>query len=152
MIGDNIKKRRKQLKMTQEELATKLGVSQNAVSMYERDLRTPDVDKLPILCEVLEAPSDYFLGIPIYYSFNENESFASDDTVEPIRNFEIDILRGIRKINSENTTDNSQIWDINTDLILKIIRLISSIDPRYHDAILKMLTGLASDKPSEPDI
>lgn len=150
MIGDNIKKRRKQLKMTQDELATKLGVSQNTVSMYERDQRTPDVDKLPVLCKVLEAPSDYFLGIPIYYNFNEKTDFSEDDTIDPIQSFEIDILRGIRTIYSGSTSDNPSALEINTDFILNVIRLISHIDPSYHKTIIKMLTGMASDNSIEP--
>ncbi len=135
--------------MTQDELATKLGVSQNAVSMYERDLRTPDVDKLPMLCEILEAPSDYFLGIPIYYNFNEGAKLSEGATVEPIQNFEIDILRGLRKIYSERTSGSPSHMEINTDLILSVIRLISCIDPTYHTAVIKMLTGMASDNTSE---
>ena len=52
-MGEKINDLRKQRKMTQDELAEKMGVSSQAVSKWEKDLSIPD---LPVLVEL----SDYF--------------------------------------------------------------------------------------------
>ena len=44
---------RKQHGMTQLELAEKMGVTDKAVSKWERDLSCPDINSLPALAEIL---------------------------------------------------------------------------------------------------
>lgn len=53
-IGSFIALKRKEKKLTQEELASKLNISKNAVSKWERGLSLPDVSTMPLLCEILE--------------------------------------------------------------------------------------------------
>lgn len=48
-----ISKNRKKQKMTQEELAQKIGVSINAVSKWERGLNLPDASIMKELCQIL---------------------------------------------------------------------------------------------------
>ena len=62
-IGETIAKRRHEMNMTQEELATRLGVSGQAVSNWEREESYPDVTMLPALSVVLEVSVDEMLGI-----------------------------------------------------------------------------------------
>ena len=62
-IGETIAKRRHEMNMTQEELATRLGVSGQAVSNWEREESYPDVTMLPALSVVLEVSVDELLGI-----------------------------------------------------------------------------------------
>ncbi len=52
-LGARIAELRKQLGMTQLDLAGKLGVTDKAVSKWERDLSCPDIHSLPVLAEVL---------------------------------------------------------------------------------------------------
>ena len=52
-IGLFISKNRKKQKMTQEELAQKIGVSINAVSKWERGLNLPDASIMKELCQIL---------------------------------------------------------------------------------------------------
>lgn len=52
-LGTLISETRKQNGMTQLELAEKMGVTDKAVSKWERDLSCPDVNTLPRLAEVL---------------------------------------------------------------------------------------------------
>ena len=54
-IGSQIANRRKQLGMTQQELAEKLDVSFQAVSAWERDAYCPEIDNLKNLAEKLET-------------------------------------------------------------------------------------------------
>ena len=52
-LGTIISERRKQCGMTQLELAEKMGVTDKAVSKWERDLSCPDIHSLPTLAEIL---------------------------------------------------------------------------------------------------
>lgn len=52
-LGTRIAQTRKQKGMTQLELAEKMGVTDKAVSKWERDLSCPDIQSLPTLAEVL---------------------------------------------------------------------------------------------------
>ena len=52
-LGTMIAELRKQHGMTQLELAGKMGVTDKAVSKWERDLSCPDVNSLPKLAEIL---------------------------------------------------------------------------------------------------
>lgn len=51
--GRLIAETRKERGMTQLELAEKMGVTDKAVSKWERDLSCPDVNTLPLLADVL---------------------------------------------------------------------------------------------------
>ena len=57
-LGGMIARLRKQKGMTQLELAGKLGVTDKAVSKWERDLSCPDIGLLPSLAEVLGISID----------------------------------------------------------------------------------------------
>lgn len=52
-MGEIIRSRRKEIKMSQEELAKALGVTQGNVSQWENGETTPRVEKLGKLAEVL---------------------------------------------------------------------------------------------------
>lgn len=51
-LGTMIAELRKQHGMTQLELAEKMGVTDKAVSKWERDLSCPDINSLPNLAEI----------------------------------------------------------------------------------------------------
>jgi len=61
-LGARIAEKRKEKKMTQEELAEKLDVSSQAVSKWENDLSCPDIMLLPKLAEELGMTVDALLG------------------------------------------------------------------------------------------
>lgn len=54
MLGEQIKEKREQKRMTQEELAEKVGVSRQAISKWEQNLAKPAGGNLQILCDILE--------------------------------------------------------------------------------------------------
>lgn len=60
-IGNRISKYRKAKGITQEELASQLGVSSQAVSKWENDISCPDISLLPQLCRILGITSDELL-------------------------------------------------------------------------------------------
>lgn len=52
-MGMMIAGRRKEMGMTQLDLAEKMGVTDKAVSKWERDLSCPDINSIPKLAEIL---------------------------------------------------------------------------------------------------
>lgn len=62
VIIKNLVKLRKELNMSQAELAEKLGVSQQTISKYERGTREPDNKTLIKLSEIFNCTTDYLLG------------------------------------------------------------------------------------------
>jgi len=57
-MGTRIAKRRKELGMTQLDLAERMAVTDKAVSKWERDLSCPDIASLPKLAEIFGMTID----------------------------------------------------------------------------------------------
>lgn len=62
-ISEQIVNRRQSLKMTQEELAVRLGVTSQAVSKWERGQGFPDVAMLADICTILGIDANRLLGV-----------------------------------------------------------------------------------------
>ena len=62
-LGTMIAELRKQHGMTQLDLAEKMGVTDKAVSKWERDLSCPDINSLPNLAEILGVSVDDLMQI-----------------------------------------------------------------------------------------
>ena len=62
-LGTIIAELRKQHGMTQLELAEKMGVTDKAVSKWERDLSCPDINSLPHLAEILGVSVEELMQI-----------------------------------------------------------------------------------------
>ena len=60
-IADRIQYLRKQNGLSQEELADKIGVSRQAVSKWESEQSTPDLDKIIVMSDLFEVTTDYIL-------------------------------------------------------------------------------------------
>lgn len=61
-MGEIIACKRREKGMTQAELASKMNVTDKAVSKWERNLSCPDVNSLSRLAEVLELPVNELLS------------------------------------------------------------------------------------------
>ena len=61
-MGAIIARKRKELGMTQEQLAGALGISYQAVSKWENELSSPDISTLPLLADVLGLSLDELFG------------------------------------------------------------------------------------------
>lgn len=61
-MGEVICTRRKALGMTQNGLAEKMGITDKAVSKWERDLSCPDIASIPKLAEVLGVSLEELLN------------------------------------------------------------------------------------------
>ena len=62
MLGERISELRRRRKMTQRQLADYLSVSLNSVSLYERNLSTPDDDTKIKIAELFDVSMDYLMG------------------------------------------------------------------------------------------
>lgn len=60
-IADRIQNLRKSRGISQEELADKIGVSRQAVSKWESEQSTPDIEKVILLSDYFETTTDYLL-------------------------------------------------------------------------------------------
>lgn len=60
-IADRIQILRKSRGISQEELAEKMGVSRQAVSKWESEQSSPDIDKIVLLSEYFDVTTDYLL-------------------------------------------------------------------------------------------
>ena len=60
-IGRYIAEKRKRARLTQRQLADKLGKSDKSVSKWERGICLPDVSVYMELCEILEISVNEFL-------------------------------------------------------------------------------------------
>ncbi len=72
-LGGFIAARRKVMRLTQEELSRKIGVSKSAVAKWETDGGIPDRDNLKKLSEVINVPVEHL------YRFNEREGILDVD-------------------------------------------------------------------------
>ena len=75
-IGKNIAKYRKARGLTQEELGTKLGVSNQTVSKWESEVSMPDVMRLPEIAKALSISLDVIYGM---VKEHERVSVSADD-------------------------------------------------------------------------
>lgn len=60
-IADRIQHLRKSKGISQEELADKVGVSRQAVSKWESEQSTPDIEKVILLSDYFDVTTDYLL-------------------------------------------------------------------------------------------
>ena len=57
---EKLKSRRKELKLTQKEIADQLGISYQAYSAWERRVKEPSKEKVQRLEQILKVPKAYF--------------------------------------------------------------------------------------------
>ena len=73
-FGAMIAALRKEQGMTQLELAEKMGVTDKAVSKWERDLSFPDINSIPKLAEIFNVSIDELMQIQTHMKENTNAS------------------------------------------------------------------------------
>ena len=97
-IGENILNLRKSRQLTQESLASMIGVSTQTVSKWENSTNMPDITLLPIIADIFEVTIDELFG-----------RSDSTESCDPNEVFDItcdDLLRNIIK-SGENGEEHS---------------------------------------------
>lgn len=62
-MGDKLKELRKQKRLTQKQVADRIGLAISAVSSYEAGTRYPSYDVLVKLARIFHVSTDYLLGM-----------------------------------------------------------------------------------------
>ena len=82
---DKLKARRKELKMTQKDIADQLGISYQAYSAWERWVKEPSKEKVNRLEQILRVPKGYFTEIEIVRLYNTLSNKGKTQIVEYAR-------------------------------------------------------------------
>lgn len=80
-IGDTISRMRQNKNMTQEEFASRLGVTPQAVSRWERGNSLPDISLIKGICDVLSVSANVLLGIEIEHKVIENNDMSMEKEI-----------------------------------------------------------------------
>lgn len=78
---EKLKARRKELKLTQKEIAEKLGISFQAYSAWERGIKEPSKEKVTQLEKILKVAKGYFTQIEIVRLYNSLSNQGKDKVV-----------------------------------------------------------------------
>ena len=81
-----LKARRKELKMTQKDIADRLDISYQAYSAWERGIKQPSREKIKLLEQILNAPKGYFTELEIARLYNILSDEAKDQALSYVRN------------------------------------------------------------------
>lgn len=115
IIGQRIAELRKNLGLTQAELADKLGVSHQAVSQWERSETLPDILTLPKIAEVFGESISYLLGITETAQADNKEDPADKTGESSLENENDAIVYDIAGVRVEISTAGVSVPDIVID-------------------------------------
>jgi transcriptional regulator with XRE-family HTH domain len=77
--GERISELRTKMKLTQEELAKRIGITRAALSHYEKNRREPDYETLQKLADFFDVNVDYLLGRTVDPSPSNKTDKPSDE-------------------------------------------------------------------------
>jgi len=130
VLGDELRKLRKSRKLTQKELANKVGMSRGTYAHYEINKRQPDYETLQIIADFFGVSTDRLLG-RTGGSSNENESSNIEMTfTDGEKSLNEAIIKGA-KVNEIREKFNFDITDLTDDELEKIIAYVRV--SRAHD-------------------
>lgn len=81
-LGKRIKQLRAEQKISQEELASKIGVHTNHLSRYERDLTSPSIDVVIKMAKALEVSIDFLIFGELKPELNDKDLVSLFSKVE----------------------------------------------------------------------
>ena len=82
---EKLKVRRKELKLTQKEIADKLGISYQAYSAWERGVKKPSREKVQQLEQILNVPKGYFTEVEIVRLYNTLSDEGKNNALSYVR-------------------------------------------------------------------
>lgn len=137
-IGKFISESRKSVKLTQEQLAEKLGISKNAVCKWERGLNLPDTSLMMELCSILNISlNELFAGEHLK---EEQIETSADDMLDILKLNDMtkkDFKKFLRKKNK--VFKNNYIYEIILILLFIIVtvpNIILTVQNRLPNRIL----------------
>lgn len=91
MFQKRIREVRMKRDFTQEELGDLVGVSKASICGYERGTRTPTLDTLMVLADVLSVDFSYLLGSESYIVAEDDEEYGMNIAKE-----ELELIKKLR--------------------------------------------------------
>ena len=125
-IGERIIQLRKDLKMSQGQLASALEVSRQAVSKWENDQATPDSLKMIRLAEVLETDIEYLSTGRRNFGMRPPVVINTVETVEKI--VEKPVVQVVERV-IEKTVEVPVVQYIEKPVVRKVVRIKHQRDP-----------------------
>ena len=132
-LGDTICQYRQLRKMTQEEFASRLGVTPQAVSKWERGSGMPDVSLLKGICKVLDISANELLGISETVVENKNiyanMEIKNNMTAEPlVLEFGADVIPCIMEGLKTNYVNEKRLELVrSTGILIPMLQLRDNI-------------------------
>ena len=83
---EKLKARRKELKMTQKDIADRLGISYQAYSAWERGVKQPSKEKVKQLEHILDVPIGYFTELEFVRLYNALSDEGKGQALSYVRN------------------------------------------------------------------
>ena len=83
---EKLKTRRKELKLTQKDIANQLDISYQAYSAWERGVKKPSKEKVQQLEQILNVPKDYFTEVEIVRLYNTLSDEGKNNVLSYVRN------------------------------------------------------------------
>ena len=133
-IGTNIYTLRKEKKITQAQLAEKLGVSEQAVSKWENEQCAPDVSLFPIIADYFGVSIDRLFGYHMNSYADEVKAIikAADDSMDTYKEIKI-ISEGLKKY------PNSPDLKISLAFSLSMVNRMSKDENEKREAVQKAI-------------
>ena len=110
MLGTRLREIRKKNKLTQTQLAEKVGTQKGTISNYENGHSTPPNEMLKRISKVLNISSDYLLGIS-----EEKNSYVKEDEAFYDAISDPDLKRWYKELPNSKEEDLKrlrQMWEI----------------------------------------
>lgn len=164
---EKLKARRKELKMTQKDIADQLGISYQAYSAWERGVKEPSKEKVNRLEQLLKVTKGYFTEIEIVRLYNTLSNKGKNQVLEYTRRLVQEESRKIVTV-SENLYEyhvykkmsagiGASVYDnrnydtvyFNEELAHDFASWVSgdSMEPKYHNGSVALIreTGFDCD-------
>ena len=116
-IGENIRRLRRGMDMTQEQLADKLGVAYQSVSRWENGTTYPDMEMLPALSSIFGVTVDELLGMEesrkkdwIIERYDEYYELCAKDDADP--EAVVSLMRELRRDCVTNPALADYLWQL----------------------------------------
>lgn len=117
-IGKFIAKKRKEMNMTQAELASKLGVTDRAVSHWENGRRLPDISLFKLICEIFDISVNELLN---------GEEIKKNDV---LKKFDDNIINTLNFNKKNNIKMKFIIFILSIVLFIVSILILINIHPK----------------------
>ena len=144
---EKLKARRKELKLTQKEIAEKLGISFQAYSAWERGIKEPSKEKVSQLENILKVSKGYFTQIEIvrlYHSLSkQGQEKAQKVTAMPERLYEYRVYERMSAGIGASVYDDQNFDTVyfNEELAHDFASWVSgdSMEPKYQNGSVALI-------------